>query len=362
MSTGSHAGGMSGLDVPPVRVLHIMAGRGNGGAELYSTDVILSLQHAGLSQCVVMRPDAPRAAELRAAGVDVITDPLNVPLAMMQRRRVGREIARYRPDIVHCWLRRAAELTPPNTGRLAQVIGWFGNYKDLRAFSHCRWFVGCTPDMADSMQARGVAADHVAYIPTFPSVEDAAPVSRRSLKTPDDARVLLTLSRLHEAKGLETLLRALRDLPDCYLWMAGDGPLRDALGDLAATLGVASRVRFLGWRTDRGALLAAAEVCVLPSRYEPFGTVILDAWSARAPLVACASAGPRAHVRDGENGMLVPIDDVPALTHALRAVLDDPALRARIVAGGYAQYRARYTREAVTQQWLEYYRRICVPG
>lgn len=349
-------------DVPPVRVLHIMAGRGNGGAELYSTDVILSLQRAGLAQRVVMRPDAPRTAELRAAGVDVVTAPLRPPLTAMQRWRMGREIARYRPDIVHCWLRRAAELTPRRTGRAAQVIGWFGNYKDLRAFSHCRWFVGCTPDMAQSMQARGVAAGHVAYIPTFPSVEDAPPVSRQSLHTPDNARVLLTLSRLHEAKGLETLLHALRDLPDCYLWMAGDGPLRDALGELAATLGVASRVRFLGWRTDRGALLAAADICVLPSRYEPFGTVILDAWSVRAPLVACASAGPRAHVRDGENGMLVPIDDVAALTHALRAVLDDPALRARIVAGGYAQYRARYTREAVTRQWLDYYRHICAPG
>lgn len=348
----------TGAVVPPVRVLHVMAGRGNGGAELYSTDVILSLQQAGLAQCVVMRPDAPRVRELRAAGVDVITDVMRPPLALMQRRRMGGVIARYRPDIVHCWLRRAAELTPRDAGAAAQIIGWFGNYKDLRAFSHCRWFVGCTPDMAQSMRARGIADDHVAYIPTFPSVQVAAPLSRRTLDTPADARVLLTLSRLHEAKGLETLLHALRDLPDCYLWMAGTGPLRDALGELARQLGVESRVRFLGWRTDRGALLAAADVCVLPSRYEPFGTVILDAWSACAPLVACASAGPRAHVRDGENGMLVPVDDVGALRHALRAVLDDESLRARIVAGGYADYEAGYTRAAVTRRWLEYYRRI----
>ncbi|MDT8870906.1 glycosyltransferase [Komagataeibacter rhaeticus] len=105
-------------------------------------------------------------------------------------------------------------------------------------------------------------------------------------------------------------------------------------------------------------MLAAADICVLPSRYEPFGTVILDAWSMDVPLVACAAAGPRAHVRDGENGMLVPIDDAPALAAALRRVLDDLALAARIVAGGRRDYDAGFTPQAVTRQWLALYDRV----
>ncbi|PYD51614.1 glycosyltransferase [Komagataeibacter saccharivorans] len=343
-----------------MRVLHVMAAQGNGGAELYSTDVMLSLQAAGLSQKAVLHPHAPRVAEMRAAGMDVETAPLRFPLRLGARLALRRLIARMRPDIIHCWLRRAAEIVPTGTG--IPVIGWFGNYKDLRPFAHCDWFVGCTADMARSMRERGAPADRVAYIPTFPSVRPEAPVLRQSLDTPADAPVLLVLSRLHPAKGLETLLDALAALPRCHVWLAGEGNLRAALMAQAERLGIAGRVHFLGWRSDRGALLAAADICVLPSRYEPFGTVILDAWSADIPLVACAADGPRAHIRDGENGMLVPIDDVGALAGALRRVLDDPALAARIVSGGRRDYEAHFTPQAVTAQWLALYDRVLSAG
>src|SRR6185295_10481145 len=139
--------------------------------------------------------------------------------------------------------------------------------------------------------------------------------------TPANAVLLLALSRLHEKKGLDVLLAALRDLPQCVAWLAGDGPLQKDLELLAERLGVADRVRFLGWRTDRGALLRAADVCVLPSRWEPFGTVMLEAWAAGTPLIAAASQGPSALIDDGGNGLLVPVDDAPALVAAIRRVM-----------------------------------------
>ena len=92
-------------------------------------------------------------------------------------------------------------------------------------------------------------------MPTFPTIEAAEPVDRAELATPAEATVLLSLSRLHEKKGLDVLLQALAELPACVAWIAGDGPLEGELKALAARLGVADRVRFLGWRSDRGALL-----------------------------------------------------------------------------------------------------------
>lgn len=338
-----------------MRVLHIMASRVPGGAETYSADVMLSLHRAGLDQCVVMPEAAPRFAELKAAGLRMAPDVLRVPLQPVQRLLVRRLIRRERPDIVHCWMRRAASLAPaPGTGPRA-VIGWFGGYYDPRRFRRCSHFVGVTQDIVAHMVRNGVPAPSAHFIPTFPTVEDAPPVSRESLSTPADAPVLLALSRLHPKKGLDTLLHAVQALPGCYAWLAGDGPLRHDLESLAARLGVADRVRFLGWRTDRGALLRAADVCVLPSRYEPFGTVILEAWAAGAPLVACRSAGPAAHVRDGVDGLLTPIDDPGALASAIRRVLADDGLRRRLVEEGRAAYRLGYTREAVTRQWLHLY-------
>src|SRR5262249_59953116 len=105
-------------------------------------------------------------------------------------------------------------------------------------------------------------------------------VARPTLLPPAEALDPLRLPRLHEKKGLDVLLDALVELPQCMAWIAGDGPLEADLKARAARLGVKDRVRFLGWRMDRGALLAAADICVLPSRWEPFGTVMLEAWAA----------------------------------------------------------------------------------
>lgn len=338
-----------------MKILHIMAGRRNGGAETYCADVIAALHEAGLTQCVVMQAKAPRLAGLKAAGVAVEPGVLGVPLPTLQRYRIGRLMAREKPDIVHCWMRRAASLVPATS---VPVIGWFGGYYDVAQFARCTHFVGVTRDIVAHMVKSGVPASRATFIPTFPDIVPAEPADRAALATPPDAKVLLTLSRLHEKKGLDTLLEALAGLPGCVAWLAGDGPLQADLERLADKLGVRDRVRFLGWRTDRSGLLRAADVCVLPSRYEPFGTVILEAWAAGTPLVACASAGPAGAVTDGVDGLLSPIDDAAALRANLGRVSADADLARRLVAAGAATYRKSYTREAVTGQWLAYYRNL----
>jgi len=339
-----------------------MAGKSNGGAELYSTDVMLSLHAAGIDQCVVMRHNAPRFKELEQAGLRMAPEVLKSGVLPIQRFSMGRLIAREKPDIVHCWMRRAASLAPASAAGRAAMLGWFGDYEELKYFSHCTDLAGCTTDLVRHMRENGISEARSTYIPTFPSVDAAPALDRARLDTPNDAKLLLTLSRLHPTKGLDTLIKALADLPECHLWIAGDGPLRVSLETLAQQMGVAGRVRFLGWRTDRGALLRAADICLLPSNYEPFGTVILDAWSTRTAFIACDSAGPRMHIRNGENGMLVPAGEPAALAGAIRAVISNPALRERIVENGYTEYVSRFTREAVTRQWIDYYRGLLATG
>jgi glycosyltransferase involved in cell wall biosynthesis len=341
-----------------MRILQIMAARGNGGAELYSTDIMLSLHEAGVEQCVVLHPAALRHGELSRAGLRLETAPLETSFRPWQKRRLRQLIEREKPDLIHCWMRRAASLVPKDAQRRTAVVGWYGDYEEYQHFSHCSAFIGVTQDLVRHMRETGVTPERAFYVPTFPSVEPGAPLDRATLDTPAEAKVLLTLSRLHPTKGLDTVLQALPELPDCYLWIAGEGPLRQELEQLARRLNVLERVRFLGWRTDRGALLRAADICLLPSRYEPFGTVILDAWSVGTAFIACESDGPRAYIRNGENGMLVPADAPPALAAATRLVLDDPALKARIEAGGLAEYCAGFTREVVTGRMIDCYQTI----
>jgi hypothetical protein len=121
-------------------------------------------------------------------------------------------------------------------------------------------------------------------------------------------------------------------------------------------------VRFLGWRNDRKALLEACDVCVLPSRYEPFGTVIIEAWAMTKPLVATAAAGARQYVTDGATGLLCPIDDAAALADCLRRVLDDAPLRRAIAAAGHAAYLENFTRDIVVDRLCASYERCRLLG
>jgi glycosyltransferase involved in cell wall biosynthesis len=342
-----------------MRIVQVMAGAENGGAETYSTDMMLSLMDRGVEQRLVVPNKSPHATRLRAAGATVDSHVFDIPFGPLRRMRMQRVINEFKPDLIHCWMRRAASLVRPQS---CPTIGWFGGYYDPSTFKSASHFVGVTEGLVAHMIANNVPADRAHYVPTFPVVDEATAVDRASLATPADAIVLLALARLHDKKGLDILLQSIVHLPECIAWIAGDGPLEAKLKELAATLGVAGRVRWLGWRTDRGALLRAADICVMPSRWEPFGNVMLEAWAAGTPLVAAAAQGPKALVRDGENGMLVPIDDAPALGAAIRKVMADATMRDAIVAGGLRDYRRSFTKEAVTARMIQIYRQIIAEG
>jgi glycosyltransferase involved in cell wall biosynthesis len=337
-----------------MKIIHVMAGRCSGGAETYSTDVMLALHKADIDQTIVMSRRAPRFAEMQEAGLKLAPWVLDIPFRPLQKLLLSTLILREKPDIIHTWMRRAASLVAPQ--KKIPVIGWFGGYYEPRHFHSCSHFVGVTRDIVTHMVKNDVDADRTFFIPTFPDIATLPPLDRSLLATPKDAKVFLTLSRLHPKKGLDTFLKAIASIPDAYGWLAGDGPLQRELETLAKNLKIMDRVRFLGWRTDRAALLRAADVCVLPSRYEPFGNVILEAWAAGVPLVACQSAGPAAHVEDGLTGLLTPIDDVEALAAAMKRAAADEELRRRLIAQGYAVYIRDYTPESVTRQWIEFYK------
>ena len=141
------------------------------------------------------------------------------------------------------------------------------------------------------------------------------------------------MGRLHEVKAHDISLKALALIPQAYLWIAGTGPLEAELKALAQSLGVAQRVRFLGWRNDAAALYRTADACLFPSRFEPLGNVVIQCWANGLPVIAAASQGPSQLITPGQDGLLVPIDDAPALATAEQLLADADA-------GLYAAKRA----------------------
>lgn len=331
-----------------MRLLQVMAGAKQGGAETYFTNLALAFQAAQIEQVVAIRRHPERAAELRAAGVPVSEYAFGGRLDFLTGLRLGRLVSRWQPDVVLTWMSRATEKMP--RGRYP-IVARLGGYYDLKHYTRADWLVANTPDIARHCAAEGFRADRVRWIANFGRFDPAPPQPRAELGTPEGAPLLLAMGRLHPNKAFDTLLHALADLPEAYLWLAGEGDGLPALRQLAQQLGVAQRVRFLGWRRDREALAAACDVYVVPSRHEPFGNVILDAWGAGKPLVATASEGPRQFVSEGENGLLVPVDDARALAGAIREVLRLPELAAKLGAGGRARFEAQHSAGAVVAAW-----------
>jgi glycosyltransferase involved in cell wall biosynthesis len=332
--------------------MQVMAGARHGGAEAFFERLVAALYRAGVEQQVVIRQDPDRANRLRAAGLTPIELPFAGRLDMTTRRAIRRAAVDFQPDILLTWMNRAARFARPGPHVLA---GRFGGYYDLKYYRHYEHLIGNTQDIRKYLIRQGCPAERAWYLPNFVDAEPAQPLDRQTLGTPADAPLLLALGRLHENKGFDVLLAALTDIPGAWLWLAGDGPLDTMLQREAQRCGVAERVRFLGWRDDIGALFAAADVFVCPSRHEPLGNVVIEAWAHKCPVVATAALGPNALIGHGESGLLAPVDDAPALAAEIRRVLANTALATDLVEGGYAAYQADFTEQAVVAKYREFF-------
>ena len=338
-----------------MRLMQVMAGADKGGAETFFTRLAPALKRKGVTQEIVIRRNADRSAELRAHGIEPIEFRFGGPLDCVTGHRLNRAITRFGPDVLLSWMNRATEFCPVGAHIFAARLG--GYYK-LENYRRCDHLVGNTKDICDYLVDEGWPRSRTWYLPNFVDESSAPPIPRSSLDTPEEAPLLLALGRLHANKAFDVLLESLVQLPHAYLWLAGEGPLRKTLVAQAENLGVADRVRFLGWRMDVPALFASCDIFVCPSRHEPLGNVVIESWAQRRPLVATESQGPAALVDDGETGLLVPIDDAASLAGAIDRVLDNPDLAESLVSQGRVAYEADFTEAAVVSGYMEFFESI----
>ena len=177
---------------------------------------------------------------------------------------------------------------------------------------------------------------------------------RAALEVPDERVVIVIVSRLVRHKGHPELLDAMRAVPGAELWVVGERLPSDHGQDLEAVFAEAPpQVRRLGYRTDIPDLLAVADIFALPSHFEGLPMSVIEAMLTGLPVVATSIRGPREQVVNGETGLLVPPMSVPPLAEALRRLVADPALRARMGEAGRARALQLYTEDAVLARTLD---------
>lgn len=154
--------------------------------------------------------------------------------------------------------------------------------------------------------------------------------NRKKLGIPMEAEVLIYVAEILKNKNQQMLIRALKILHDrgrkMYLLLPGPDHSHGEFQKLAQELGLKDYVKFLGWRSDIGELMAASDMCVASSIREGFGINLVEAQYCHLPVVAVTNRGHRAIIKDGENGFLVPMNDYDAMADTVLKVFDDKAL------------------------------------
>ena len=166
------------------------------------------------------------------------------------------------------------------------------------------------------------------------------------------------IGRLDTQKGLDTLVDAVAALDGVTLVLVGDGPQRVALEERARALALDGRFFVTGWITDARRHLPSFDVFALPSRFEGFPLVLLEAMLAGVPAVATPVGSVPESVLDGETGLLVPPDDAAELASALRRLLGDDELRTRMGATGRELVRRWFSAENMAAAYESLYREL----
>lgn len=357
-----------------MRVLHVHSGNLYGGVET----LLLTLVRAH-HLCPEMRSDFALcyerrlSKELKAAGAPVhllgetrVSQPLTIRRA---RRALSNLLRRERFDLVICHSAWSQSIFGP-VARAAQLplVFWLHDATNGRHWLD-RWAGRIEPDLA-LCNSRFTAATlphcyrrvraEVFYCPVAPPeyrYSNADHMAMRvELQTPEDAVVIIQVSRMEAWKGHAAHLEALsllRDLPGWVCWQVGGAQRSqeiqyvEELKKTAARSGIADRVRFLGQRSDVARLLAAADIHCQPNTGpEPFGITFIEALYAGLPVVTTAIGGA-CEIVDDSCGVLVPADDVRALAASLRRLIQDQALRIKL--GAAAPKRARQLCDPATQ-------------
>ncbi|MET8870357.1 glycosyltransferase [Nonomuraea sp. NPDC004580] len=354
--------------------LAAVGGVDSGGQNVYVAALAVALAERGHTVTVHTRrsseeqPGSVRLApgvtvEYVTAGpaAPVPKDELPPYMPEFTERLAGRWAARP-PDVVHAhfWMSGQAALQAAGGLPVVQTFHALGTVKrrwqgeadtspahriatEREIGKRADAVLATCSDEVSELCAMGIPEQRVSVVPCGVDLEAFRPDGPVAPRT--DGPMVLSIGRMVARKGVDTLIRAMRQLPEAELVIAGGGPGDEEaarLRDLADGYGMGHRVHVIGSvpRRHVPALMRAADVVVTVPWYEPFGMVPVEAMACGVPVVASAVGGHLDTVAGC--GVLVPPRRPRALARALKDVLGDPRRRAEIGAAGARRARERY--------------------
>ncbi len=357
-----------------MKVLHVESGRhlyGGGKQVLYLME---GLARRGVSNVLACPTGAHIADAARAFGT-VIDMPMKGDVDVGLVGRLGRVIRDQRPDLVHIHSRRGADVWGALAAKFAGVPAVISRRVDN---PESRWAVKLkyglyahvitiSEGIRQVLLSEGMAQDSVTCVR---SALDATPylrdydkaAFRTALGLAPDTPVAGIVAQLIPRKGHRHLLAALPDVlahhPTLRVLIYGRGPLETELREAIAAAKLDGNVRLMGFVDDLPSQLGCLDLLVHPADMEGLGISLLQASAARVPIIASRAGGMPEAVHDGDNGLLIPVGDVSALSVAMNRLLDDAGLRARMGDAGRALVRDEFSVDVMCEGNLAIYNKV----
>ena len=233
--------------------------------------------------------------------------------------------------------------------------------------------IATSPQEKEHMRSLVSKKGNIVVIPCGTNIECFGsvdrPTGRAKIGVEPEKQLVMYAGRFDERKGIETLVRAVareevKRHENLKLMIVGgstpgekDGMERNRIGDLVRELGIEDITEFTGrvQHEDLASYYAAADVCVVPSHYEPFGLVAIEAMASRTPVVASDVGGLKFSVADRETGLLVPPQDEAAFAGAIDSILSDPQWREELGTNARKRVEAKFSWDGVAQQLTDEY-------
>lgn len=358
-----------------IKVLEIIDSLGSGGAESLLKNFVLEAKKNKLFdiEIATLYSNAIFKKEIEDAGISIWDLGLTFKFNLMGVVELTKLLKERKYDIIHVHLFPADVFAAIASLFLPRNIKWIFSehgahnrrrtlkiFKILDNFTYSRYSkIVCVSKQVELVLLNWIPSNKgkTKVIP------NAVPIPKFlnpcSVKTYD----ILFVGRLTKQKSVEILLKAINILKNKYsknlkIAIVGDGELKENLNNLTVELGVNREVKFLGVRKDVKELMVSSKIFVLPSQWEGFGLVIIEAMSNMLPVIATNVGGIPELIEDGKDGILIPPENPKALARAVNSLLENKELREKLSKTAYKKVREKYSINAYSARMLGFYKSL----
>jgi glycosyltransferase involved in cell wall biosynthesis len=331
-----------------MRIANIMFSKIGGGIEKAFVDYCEGLRELGHQVVAITAPGALVNAELAALKIE--THSINNwgewdLFAVNSLRKLLKQLE---TNIVIAHANRAFGISRQAIKNKIPLVGVVQNY-NTRRYNAADGVFTTTNDLINTLIWQGIDKEHIFHIPNMVVCRELP--HRHARNNPP---VIGTMGRFVAKKGFDVYIDALQILKDKGIEfkavLGGSGAEEKALKARAKKAGLESQLSFTGWVENKKGFYTGIDIFCLPSLHEPFGIVLLEAFTFGTPVIATDSEGPRDIITPGQDALIVDIGSAGQLADALEKLIKEPATCDKLAANAFAKTRTKYSQEVVCRQ------------